>query len=30
VEETHEVSGTVRREEARIEQDGDVDPDHNR
>ena len=30
VEETHEVSGTVRREEARIEQAGDIDPDHNR
>ena len=30
VEETHEVSGTVRREEARIEQDGDVDLDQNR
>jgi uncharacterized protein (TIGR02271 family) len=30
VAETHGVSGTVRREEARIERDGDVDLDQNR
>jgi len=30
VQDTQQVSGTVRREEARIEQDGDVDVDPDR